>query len=138
MKYFNLVFFTAILSFNLSAAHHEEDEQKGISGLLSSEVFDLAGEMDLYVERYQSCGDTNNEKHYHPVGTLVYMLDGKAASKSSGKWKEYSEGSYWFEPSMWVHGGSMTDEPKFGDDQCRQTLVIRASRKGEEPTVFVK
>ena len=39
---------------------------------------------------------------------------------------------------MWVHGGSMTDEPKFGDDQCRQTLVIRASRKGEEPTVFVK
>ena len=63
MKYFNLVFFVAILSFNLSAAHHEEEQQVGITGLISSEVFDLAGEMDLYIERYQSCGDTNNEKH---------------------------------------------------------------------------
>jgi len=98
----------------------------------------LAGEMDLYVEKYQSCGDAVNEKHYHPVGTLVYMIDGKAASLSSGEWEEYSKGSYWFEPSMWVHGGNEPDQLQFGDNQCRQTLVIRASRKGEEPTIFVK
>ena len=30
------------------------------------------------------------------------------------------------------------DQPKFGDDQCTETLVIRAARKGEDPTVFVK
>ena len=94
--------------------------------------------MDLHVEKYQSCGDADNQKHFHPVGTLVYMLDGKAASLSSGEWEEYSKGSYWFEPSMWVHDGEDPDQPKLGDDQCRQTLVIRASRKGEEPTVFVK
>ena len=138
MKYFSLVFFVVILSFNLSAAHHEEEQQIGITGLISSEVFDLAGEMDLYVEKYQSCGDADNQKHYHPVGTLVYMLDGKAASLSSGEWEEYSKGSYWFEPSMWVHGGDEPDQPQFDDNQCRQTLVIRASRKGEKPTVFVK
>ena len=74
MKYFNLVFFVAILSFNLSAAHHEEQQQVGITGLISSEVFDLAGEMNLYVEKYQSCGDADNQKHYHPVGTLVICL----------------------------------------------------------------
>ncbi len=138
MKHFNLAFLMAVLSFSLSAAHHEKEQQVGFTGLISSEVFDLAGEMDLYVEKYQSCGDAENEKHYHPVGTLVYMIDGKAASLSSGEWEEYSKGSYWFEPSMWVHGGDEPDQPQFGDDQCRQTLVIRASRKGEEPTVFVK
>ena len=138
MKHFNLAFLLAGLSFNLSAAHHEKEQQEGFTGLISSEVFDLAGEMDLYVEKYQSCGDAVNEKHYHPVGTLVYMIDGKAASLSSGEWEEYSKGSYWFEPSMWVHGGNEPDQLQFGDNQCRQTLVIRASRKGEEPTVFVK
>ena len=138
MKHFNLAFLLDVLSFNLSAAHHEKEQQEGFTGLISSEVFDLAGEMDLYVEKYQSCGDAVNEKHYHPVGTLVYMIDGKAASLSSGEWEEYSKGSYWFEPYMWVHGGNEPDQPKFCDDQCRQTLVIRASRKGEEPTVFVK
>jgi len=66
------------------------------------------------------------------------MIDGKAASLSSGEWEEYSKGSYWFEPSMWVHGGDEPEQPQFGDNQCRQTLVIRASRKDEEPTVFVK
>ena len=138
MKHFNLAFLLAVLSFNLSAGHHEKEQQEGFTGLISSEVFDLAGEMDLYVEKYQSCGDAVNEKHYHPVGTLVYMIDGKAVSLSSGEWEEYSKGSYWFEPSMWVHGGNEPDQLQFGDNQCRQTLVIRASRKGEEPTVFVK
>ena len=138
MKHFNLAFLLAFLSFNLSAGHHEKEQQEGFTGLISSEVFDLAGEMDLYVEKYQSCGDAVNEKHYHPVGTLVYMIEGKAASLSSGEWEEYSKGSYWFEPSMRVHGGDEPDQLQFGDDQCRQTLVIRVSRKGEEPTVFVK
>ena len=40
MKHFNLVFFVrTILSFNLSAAHHEEDQQIGITGLISSRSF---------------------------------------------------------------------------------------------------
>ena len=79
-----------------------------------------------------------NQKNYHPVGTLVYILTGKAVSNVSGQWKTYSDGSYWFEPSMWKHCGIDTDEPKFGDDQCTETLVIRAARKSEEPTVFIK
>jgi len=136
MKYLTLGVATALFSLNLLAAHHEEPQ--GIGGLISSEIFDLAGEMDLYVEKYQSCGDSDNQRHYHPVGTLVYILSGKAASNASGQWETYSNGSYWFEPSMWKHGGIDNDEPKFGDDQCTETLVIRASRKGEEPTVFIK
>ena len=75
MKYLTLGAVITVLSFNLLAGHHEEPE--GISGLVSSDVFDLAGEMDLYVEKYQNCGDAENQKHYHPVGTLVYILSGK-------------------------------------------------------------
>ena len=52
MKYLTLGVATTILSFNLFAAHH--DEPQGIGGLVSSDVFDLAGEMDLYVEKYQN------------------------------------------------------------------------------------
>ena len=136
MKYLTLGAVITVLSFNLLAGHHEEPE--GISGLVSSDVFDLAGEMDLYVEKYQNCGDAENQKHYHHVGTLVYIISGKGASNASGQWKTYSDGSYWFEPSMWKHGGIDPDQPKFGDDQCTETLVIRAARKGEDPTVFVK
>ena len=136
MKYLTLGAVITVLSFNLLAGHHEEPE--GISGLVSSDVFDLAGEMVLYVEKYQNCGDAENQKHYHPVGTLVYILSGKGASDASGQWETYSDGSYWFEPSMWKHGGIDPDQPKFGDDQCTETLVIRAARKGEDPTVFVK
>ena len=136
MKYLTLGAVITVLSFNLLAGHHEEPE--GISGLVSSDVFDLAGEMDLYVEKYQNWGDAENQKHYHPVGTLVYILSGKGASNASGQWETYSDGSYWFEPSMWKHGGIDPDQPKFGDDQCTETLVIRAARKGEDPTVFVK
>jgi hypothetical protein len=136
MKYLTLTIAITFLSLNLSAAHHEEP--KGIGGLISSDVFDLAGEMDLHVEKYQSCGDSANQKHYHPVGTLVYVINGKGASNASGEWKTYTDGSYWFEPSMWKHGGIDPNEPKFGDDQCTENLVIRVSRKGEEPTVFVE
>ena len=52
MKYLTLGAVITVLSFNLLAGHHEEPE--GISGLVSSDVFDLAGEMDLYVEKYQN------------------------------------------------------------------------------------
>ena len=89
MKYLTLTIAIAFLSLNLSAAHHEEP--KGIGGLISSEVFDLAGEMNLHVEKYQSCGDSANQKHYHPVGTLVYVINGKGASNSSGEWKTYTD-----------------------------------------------
>ena len=135
MKYLTLGVAITVLSFNLFAAHH--DEPQGIGGLVSSEIFDLAGEMDLYVEKYQNCGDSDNQKHYHPVGTLVYILSGKGASNVLGQWKTYSDGSYWFEPSMWKHGGFDADEPKFGDDQCTETLVIRAAKKDEQPTIFI-
>jgi len=135
MKYLTLGVAITILSFNLFAAHHNESQ--GVAALESRNVFDLAGEMDLYVEKYQNCGDAENQKHYHPVGTLVYILSGKAASNASGQWKTYSDGTYWFEPSMWKHGGVDADQPKFGDDQCTETLVIRAAKKNEKPTVFI-
>ena len=45
-----------ITTANINAAHHEEDDKLAAQGLISSEVFDLAGEMDLYVEKYASCG----------------------------------------------------------------------------------
>ena len=60
-----------ITTANINAAHHEEDEKSAAQGLISSEVFDLAGEMDLYVEKYASCGPSNGDKHMHPYGTLV-------------------------------------------------------------------
>ena len=44
-----------IAAVNINAAHHEEEKIAG-EGLISSEIFDLAGEMDLYVEKYASCG----------------------------------------------------------------------------------
>ena len=53
MKYLTLGVAITILSFNIFAAHHNEPQ--GIGGLVSSDVFDLAGEMDLYVEKYQNC-----------------------------------------------------------------------------------
>ena len=35
---------------------------------------------------------------FHPAaGTLVYVLDGVSQSKSTGKWKKYSNNEYWFE-----------------------------------------
>ena len=37
-----------IFSINISSMHHEE-AKVAAQGMVSSEVFDLAGEMDLYV-----------------------------------------------------------------------------------------
>ena len=126
-----------ITAANINAAHHEEDEKLAAQGLISSEVFDLAGEMDLYVEKYASCGASKGDKHMHPYGTLVYMLDGKSDTNVSGEFESVTKNEYYFEPSGWIHGGE-NNAPKVSDDQCRESLVIRVGKKGEAPTVFVK
>ena len=126
-----------ITTANINAAHHEEDDKLAAQGLISSEVFDLAGEMDLYVEKYASCGASKGDKHMHPYGTLVYMLDGKSDTNVSGEFESVTKNEYYFEPSGWVHGGE-NDAPKVSDDQCSESLVIRVGKKGEAPTVFVK
>lgn len=126
-----------ITTANINAAHHEEDDKLAAQGLISSEVFDLAGEMDLYVEKYASCGASKGDKHMHPYGTLVYMLDGKSDTNVSGEFESVTKNEYYFEPSGWIHGGE-NNAPKVSDDQCRESLVIRVGKKGEAPTVFVK
>ena len=125
-----------IATININAAHHEEEKVAG-QGLISSEIFDLGGEMDLYVEKYASCGANKGDKHMHPYGTLVYMLDGQSNTNVSGEFKPVNKDEYWFEPSNWVHGGE-DDAPAVADDECRSSLVIRVAKKGEAPTVFVK
>ncbi len=62
-------------------------------------------------------------------------FSGLSQSKSSGKWKKYSKGEYWFEPSDWVHGGD-DDTPNLGN-QCTDLLVIRVVEEGKDHTVFV-
>jgi len=126
-----------ITTANINAAHHEEDDKLAAQGLISSEVFDLAGEMDLYVEKYASCGASKGDKHMHPYGTLVYMLDGKSDTNVSGEFESVTKNEYYFEPSGWIHGGE-NNAPKVSDDQCSESLVIRVGKKGEAPTVFVK
>ena len=66
---------------------------------------------------------------------MVYVLDGVSQSKSTGQWKQYSKGEYWFERSDWVHGGE-ADAPDLGD-QCTDLLVIRVVEEGTEHAVFV-
>ena len=135
MKYFILIITTVFLSLNLSAADHEEP--KGIGGLISSEIFDLAGEMDLYVEKYESCGPADGKEHFHPYGTVVYVLDGETTTNSSGSYEPVKKDEYWFEKSNWVHGGLDPEAPEVDDTQCRKMLVIRVAKKGESPTVFI-
>ena len=105
--------------------------------MISSDVFDLAGEMDLYVEKYESCGPADGKEHYHPYGTVVYVLDGETTTNSSGSFEPVKKDEYWFERSNWVHGGLDPDSPVVDDTQCRKMLVIRVAKKGESPTVFV-
>ena len=116
-----------ITTANINAAHHEEDDKLAAQGLISSEVFDLAGEMDLYVEKYASCGASKGDKHMHPYGTLVYMLDGKSDTNVSGEFESVTKNEYYFEPSGWIHGGE-NNAPKVSDDQCRESLVIRVRK----------
>ena len=102
MRY--LIFNFIFLSF-LSIADDHSSEQS-FPGLVSSEVFNLGNGMVMHVEKRNSCNQDVVPKHFHPAaGTLVYVLDGKSQSKSSGDWKEYNKNEYWFERSDWVHGG---------------------------------
>ena len=83
-----------ICTFAISAHNHEEPK---FEGLLSSDVFNLDGGMELYVEKRSTCNAGSTPKHFHPAaGTLVYVLDGVSQSKSSGEWKQYSKGQYWY------------------------------------------
>lgn len=125
-----------VLGLNVYSAHHKE-AKVAAKGLISSEIFDLAGEMDLYVERYQSCGQATGAKHLHPFGTLVYVLDGQSQTNASGEYEIVNKGEYWFERSNWVHGGQDPKAPKVDENQCSQTLTIRVAKKGESPTVFL-
>ena len=121
-----------LASFYLSADDHEQS----FEGLLSSERFNIDGGMELVIEKRSTCNAGNTPKHFHPVaGTVVYVLDGVSQSKSTGQWKQYSKGEYWFERSDWVHGGE-ADAPDLGD-QCTDLLVIRVVEEGKEHTVFV-
>ena len=121
-----------LASFYLSADDHEQS----FEGLLSSESFNIDGGMELVIEKRSTCNAGNTPKHFHPAaGTVVYVLDGVSQSKSTGQWKQYSKGEYWFERSDWVHGGE-ADAPDLGD-QCTDLLVIRVVEEGKEHTVFV-
>ena len=121
-----------LASFYLSADDHEQSYE----GLLSSERFNIDGGMELVIEKRSTCNAGNTPKHFHPAaGTVVYVLDGVSQSKSTGQWKQYSKGEYWFERSDWVHGGE-ADAPDLGD-QCTDLLVIRVVEEGKENTVFV-
>ena len=121
-----------LASFYLSADDHEQS----FEGLLSSERFNIDGGMELVIEKRSTCNAGNTPKHFHPAaGTVVYVLDGVSQSKSTGQWKQYSKGEYWFERSDWVHGGA-ADAPDLGD-QCTDLLVIRVVEEGKEHTVFV-
>ena len=119
----------------LSAA--DEEKRVAAQGLVSSDVFDLAGEMDLYVEKYESCGQAGGERHYHPYGTLVYVLDGETTSNGSGSYEPVKKDEFWFEKSNCVHGGVDPEAPSVDENQCGKTLIIRVAKKGESPTVFV-
>ena len=129
-----LLFMMLFTSFLLSADDHE---QPTFEGLLSSEVFNLDGGMELYVEKRSTCSAGTTPKHFHPAaGTLVYVLDGVSQSKSTGEWKNYTTGEYWFERTDWVHGGE-ADAPDLGD-ACTDLLVIRVVDEGKNHTVFVE
>ena len=130
------IVFLFIFALDVSSMHHEEGKVAA-QGMVSSEVFDLAGEMDLHVEKYESCGAANGAKHFHPYGTLVYVLDGETSSIASGSYKPITKGNYWFEKSNWVHGGEDPNAPAVEADQCAKMLIIRVAKKDESPTVFV-
>lgn len=136
------IFIILFLAINITAGHHEsghdhEKDEISFPGLVSSEIFKLSNGMDLHVERRKTCNQGTVPKHFHPAaGTLVYVLDGKSQSKSTGKWKTYSNNDYWFERSDWVHGGE-ADAPDLGE-VCSDLLVVRVAEAGIEHTVFIE
>ena len=124
------------MSQGLFADGHGHSEPS-FEGLISSEIFDLDGKMDMHVERRESCGG-DTPKHFHPAsGTLVYVLDGVSQSKSTGEWKRYTKNEYWFERTDWVHGGD-DDTPVMNEDDCQSLLIIRVAEKDIAHTVFIK
>jgi len=124
------------MSQGLFADGHGHSEPS-FEGLISSEIFDLDGKMDMHVERRESCGG-DTPKHFHPAtGTLVYVLDGVSQSKSTGEWKRYTKNEYWFERTDWVHGGD-DDTPVMNEDDCQSLLIIRVAEKDKDHTVFIK
>jgi len=134
----NKVFLSFILIASLGAqAMHHEEEKVAAQGMISSDIFDLAGELDLHIEKYESCGQADGAKHFHPYGTVVYVLDGETTTNSSGSYKPVKKDEYWFERSNWVHGGADPEAPLVDDNQCSKMLIIRVAKKGESPTVFI-
>ena len=124
------------MSQGLFADGHGHSEPS-FEGLISTEIFDLDGKMDMHVERRESCGG-DTPKHFHPAsGTLVYVLDGVSQSKSTGEWKRYTKNEYWFERTDWVHGGD-DDTPVMNEDDCQSLLIIRVAEKDKDHTVFIK
>ena len=124
------------MSQGLFADGHGHSEPS-FEGLISSEIFDLDGKMDMHVERRESCGG-DTPKHFHPAtGTLVYVLDGVSQSKSTGEWKRYTKNEYWFERTDWVHGGD-DDTPVMNEDDCQSLLIIRVAEKDKDHSVFIK
>ena len=114
----------------------DHSNEQSFPGLVSSEIFNMGNGMDMHVERRKTCNQGTVAKHFHPAaGTLVYVLDGESQSKSSGKWKTYKNGEYWFEKSDWVHGGE-SDAPDLGE-VCSDILVIRVAESGKDHTVFI-
>ena len=108
MRLFITLFVTSLISA-------DDHVQPKFEGLLSSEVFNLDGGMELFVEKRATCNAGTTPKHFHPAaGTLVYVLDGVSQSKSTGEWKSYGKGEYWYERTDWVHGGE-GDAPDLGD-----------------------
>lgn len=128
--------FILIASFAVQSSHHEE-QKVAAQGMVSSEIFDLAGELDLHIEKYESCGQADGAKHYHPYGTVVYVLEGETTTNSSGSYQPVKRDEYWFEKSNWIHGGADPEAPKVDDNQCSKMLIIRVAKKGKSPTVFV-
>ena len=135
MKFLTVII-VLFMSQGLFADGHGHSEPS-FEGLISSEIFDLDGKMDMHVERRESCGG-DTPKHFHPAsGTLVYVLDGVSQSKSTGEWKRYTKNEYWFERTDWVHGGD-ADTPVMNEDDCQSLLIIRVAEKDKDHTVFIK
>ena len=133
IKYF--ISLSLVISFNLISDDHVNNSQS-FPGLVSSEVYSMGNGLEMHIERRKTCNQETVPKHFHPAaGTLVYVLDGKSQSKSSGDWKTYSNNEYWFEKSDWVHGGE-SDAPELGD-VCSDLLVIRVAEPGKDHTVFI-
>ena len=130
-----IISFIFATSLNLFSDDHSEEQS--FPGMVSSDVFDMGGGMEMHVERRKTCNQGTVPKHFHPAaGTLVYVLDGTSQSKSSGDWKNYSKNEYWFERSDWVHGGE-ADTPSLPEGTCQQLLVVRVAEEGKDHTVFI-